>query len=269
MTMRSLTLVTISASVGLLALAFGPTEAPRRAPGTVARVPAPAPPVPIVATVAAPALSAKPVFGYRLTPDGGRQIYFAAAELQFQKTAYTGGRTTVIFAADDDRVEISLSRESGFLVERNGARAAFHHADVTEADLDRTRALLAGSKAVRRLRTLAAAIPDSKHPGVIGLQLSDAIVGMLDGDVGAPARLGRRFRALRPAGLQQVKDGESCWYTYEQNVTDAEADRDSCLNAFAWWNPLRLACMAEWTIRVEGDWAEYLSCSSIGAILRE
>lgn len=270
MTIRTLTRFTLVACVMLIPLALMRSDTRMIARQPMPPTPAAAPVPRILIAASSSQRGATPVFGHRVTPDGGQQLYFLQPELQFQKTSYRNGRSTIVLRADHDVVEIALARETGFTIRRGARSISLYPPDASEADFDRARAVLAGSTAVRRFRTLVAELDDSKHAGVIGLQLSDAIVGVLDGDVGAPARLGKRLRARTSAGLTRVKDGvSSCWYTYEQNVTQAETDREQCLDAFSIWNPARAGCWFEWTIRAEGDWFEYLACSSLGALLRD
>jgi hypothetical protein len=231
---------------------------------SIAAVPLPA--LRRVATATASASSVRPVFGFRVADDGARQVYFERPELRFEKTVHLDGHTTTIIEADDDRVELAVSPAAGIVVSRGGRSMTVVPSN--EADVEGTRALLAGSKAVQRFRTLAGYLETSQHRMVTAVQITDAIVGLLDGDSGAPIRFGRRVEARRSALVRRVKMEESsCWSTYEQGVSQAWEEYKQCAESFSIFNPLSAGCAAEWVVRVEGDWAEYLACSSIKDIV--
>lgn len=238
-------------------------------PTADAKVPVRAmPPVPVA--WASSATSAAPLFGVRVSDDGGRQIYFGSAELQFEKTGYADGRTVVVLSAGSDRVEIATSPSAGILLRRGAEGLSMFPFDATEADYARARQMLAGSEAVRRFRALVAHLDGSNSRGVAALRLTDALVGFLDGDIGAPARLARRIAAARAASVRRVSDeGGNCWYDYEQNVDGAWEDYTQCATSFSIFNPLSAGCAATWAIRVEGYWAQYLSCSSLSSLIKD
>jgi hypothetical protein len=262
------------AAVAALTQLSMPTSSTARRSGPAPRIAtatSPQAPVQAVQRVAAVSQTgSRPVFGFRMTPEGGRQIYFGGPDLQFAKTRFADGRTVVELTSADDRVAITASAESGIAVERNGQRVAFYHRDATEEHLDRTRAVLAGSKAVRRFRLLASTLDDSKHPGIIGVQIVDALVGVLDGDFGAVARLSTRMRSQNSANVRRISDEDegACWDAYSAEVVNAANDYISCAEALG-YNPLSAFCAVEWTIRVEGAWSQYLFCVGFPRILRD
>jgi hypothetical protein len=95
--------------------------------------------------------------------------------------------------------------------------------------------------------------------------IGDAIVGWLQGDAHARAQIAPIARIVddRTRSLRFVR--ADCWYAYEQELGGAWNDYASCFagasGLFATW--IQDACGAEWTIRVEGYWFEYLGCSTI------
>ena len=157
---------------------------------------------------------------------------------------------------------------------------AFAMSALGTEELAKIRALLAGSRAIKRYRGLAAAL-EARHdqsPEAYGVILGGAVIGWIDGDAAAPVRLARRIAGMSAppagrgagdrAGLMFQVDGGDCWSDYEQLINDAWNDVTSCMSyAFqqsAWWQPFFMnTCTAVWVIRSEGYWFEYLSCSTI------
>jgi hypothetical protein len=124
--------------------------------------------------------------------------------------------------------------------------------------------LLASSTAVRAFRTLANALEEtgSDAPERMGVRLTGALVGQLDGDLGAVRRLSRELRAKYAGPERRVALRADCWAIYQAAVVKAASDYEQCLNPFSYWNPMRQACSFVWVVQVEGLWFAYLSCSS-------
>ena len=214
----------------------------------------------------------KPVIGMRVAPDGTRQVFFGGPELQFQKTSRLNGRSTLTLEAEGDRVDITVSPANGFTVARGGRAVSFYPADASEAHYDQARAVLAGSKAIRRFRGLVARLDDPKSASVLGLQISDAIVGFLDGDVGAPERLRREIRQRRAARVRLAaaddEDESVCWRRLEEDLNGAMDNFEQCVGAVGAFNPVSAFCAATWIIESEGIWWQYLTCVGVGNLIR-
>ena len=143
--------------------------------------------------------------------------------------------------------------------------------------MERVRALLAGSRAVKQYRRLAASVEESDEasPASHGVLIGASVVHLLDGDPGAPSRIARRLAARRPAAARRnvaaVQDpsgagsSEDCWATYETRVNQAYNDFWDCMRTRQWWTyeVISYACSGVWTVRVEGYWFQYLKCSAL------
>src|SRR5436309_7301063 len=184
-------------------------------------------------------------YAFSHSTDGGIEMSAEAANLQVRKTSYEDGHFVLRLASQDDVVTITLG-VSTTEVARGKRTVSFGHGTLVDADLDGARALLLGSRAVRRFRQLAIELEDAEEdsPASHGLLIAASIVHVLDGDPGAPSRIARRLArgrstpALRRVARSQDPNqrSEDCWATYEQRVTQAMRDYDDCLRTRQWWN---------------------------------
>lgn len=200
------------------------------------------------------------------TADGGIQLSAQSPELQFQKTSYQDGHYQLRLVAQDDSVVFEVSA-SGVQVTRGASTAALAVGAAVEADFDRARVVLAGSRAVKRYRQLAAALEQSDDDSATSQStlIGAALVGLLDGDAGAPARIARRLAGKKAAGLKKISLSEDCWVTYSERVYQASNDFFYCIGSATWWNYdlMSYMCSMTWMIRVEGYWFQYIACSAI------
>ena len=104
-----------------------------------------------------------------------------------------------------------------------------------------------------------------QSPAGAALLLSDALVGLLDGDIGAIERLGRGIAARRAARLRPAHFSNSpgCFEIYEAEVIRAWIDYQECRNSFAWWNPLKEGCTLRWMLWAESAWFSFIGCSAV------
>ncbi len=201
--------------------------------------------------------------------DGGVRIQLQTDVLQMEKTVYPDGHFEMQMQAGDDRVAVAFG--IGGLDVVRGNRTT--HVDIGQAadeDWLQVRLLLAGSKALRLFRMLAFSLDPAtlKKPGGASVQTSDALLGFLDGDLGAVARLGERMRAARSARIRQVslvedEGANPCYDKYVAMVVAAADDYSACRKTFSWYNPWQAACVAAWTLQAESAWFQFLACSAI------
>jgi hypothetical protein len=207
-------------------------------------------------------------FFFTSTGEGAVRLMVKAGELDMDKVIHRDGRSRIVLKAGDDRVSVAVD-VTGVDVERRGAgRAQLDVARATEAEWLQVKVLLAGSKALRLFRALASNLDAStlKTPGGAAVVLSDAILGHLDGDVGAVDRLQQQFRAAVRARIRPVRMAaaeEDCWHRYEEQVTHAADDYDNCRHTFYWYDPRQAACAFVWSLQAESAWGQLLACSSI------
>jgi hypothetical protein len=201
----------------------------------------------------------------RLAADGTAVLEATAGELRVRKVVHPNGHFVLTLQARNDQVTI---RADGtvFDVRRGDESATIDPFVTTEERFLDVKKLLAGSRAVRAFRGIAASLAGASEltPGGTALVASDALVGYLDGDVGAVERLGRRFLDRRAAQLRSVNllRGPGCYEIYEAEVIRAWSDYLECRDSFAWWNPLKEGCTLRWMLWAESSWFSFLSCSA-------
>jgi hypothetical protein len=171
----------------------------------------------------------------------------------------TAGKNHLTIIASPGAVELTAGKR----------RVRFDPKQATEGDYDAAKRLLAESRVVGRLRAAAAVLGANaaETPHATDLLLTDALVGLLDGDPGAAARIRERVRT-RIAGARVVPAAArggaigDCYNEYRNEVYDAMMDAERCVDDFPIWNvPMRNLCNLEFTLRSEAAWFEFLGCT--------
>ena len=210
---------------------------------------------------------ANATFFFSVARDGAARMTMKAGDLEVEKTVYADGRFQLVLQAGNDRMSVALG--AGLLdVQRGNRRVRLDIGQASDDDWLRVKTLLAGSRALRLLRTLAFNLEPAtqRTPAGTAVMSSDAVLGFLDGDVAAVARLGQQMRAARQARIRTVAfdEGEKdCYKTYEALVVRAADEYDACRHSFYWWDPRQQACIFVWTLEAESAWFQFLGCSAI------
>ncbi|MFB3853667.1 MAG: hypothetical protein ACE148_07565 [Vicinamibacterales bacterium] len=209
----------------------------------------------------------RPDMVFSLVPltDGRRELALRAGALELRKKVAPNGATALRLESPEDSLDITISAEA-VTVGRGRGSAVLSSASPDEASMLEVQRVLAGSLALRQLRALAAdleSVTDS-GPEVAAIALSDAVLGFLAGDAGAPARLASRMKSRREARMRQVLlRQQGCYPKWEQEVLYAWAEYQACLDDFEWWNPLKEACTIRYLLWVESAWFQFLGCSAL------
>jgi hypothetical protein len=207
----------------------------------------------------------------RTESDGRLVSEVKGGDLVVRKTIKAPGELTIEILAGRHAATITVSRT---LVEVKTRRRTvrFDPTRAAEADYHAAKQVLAESGVVSRARAAAAGLGREAADSVQGLdfQLTDAVVGILDGDTAAVDRLKERIRTrvlgigLKPAGGGAI--GE-CYEQYKWEVYRAWIANEECVRDFDFWNvPMRNLCNLEWTIRVEAAWFEFVGCTVARAV---
>jgi hypothetical protein len=194
------------------------------------------------------------------TAEGSIQVDGRAGELTFTKVVSADGTFTLALTTGADAVSIAF-QGNAIKASRNGREVVVQAGD--EASLERVGALIAGSRAVRLLRTVSTAVQDADDTSVGGaaVLMADALVGALTGDAGAPGRIARHLGRKSLSGVRRVEiSEESCYKNYEHAVIEAYIDGEACLEEIGWWNPLRYGCSFTWLLEVETEWFHMWAC---------
>ncbi len=207
-------------------------------------------------------------FFFSLTSDGGVRMTASAGDLEVEKVVYRDGRSRIVLGADNDQVSVTIDAGVVGVERRAAGRMRLDVGRATEDEWLQVKVLLAGSKALRRFRALASSLDAStlKTPAGAAVVVSDAVLGHLDGDVGAVGRLMQQMRAAVQARIRPVRFTAAevdCWHNYEQDTMHAMNDYDSCRAMFSWYDARRAACLFVWTVQAEAAWVELISCSGL------
>mgnify|MGYP003339736838 CR=1 FL=1 len=153
-------------------------------------------------------------------------------------------------------IEVATGRDS-FTLEVNGQattlargriRVRMPRGSEHDGEAQRGRRLLADSEAALRLRALAATLldGDDRSPAGLAVVMTDAVVGLLGGDVGAPQRVAKYLAhtsAARPAAMR-----DDCFYTMEERMETAFVDYTACWESVYPWQYLQDACAMRWVV---------------------
>ena len=164
-------------------------------------------------------------FEVRPSAGGAVEVSGRSGELQVKKTVQSNGDSVLDLSTPHDRVTFSVTGQ-GTSVTRGGTTVELRRNADTSHEGDRIRLLLADSRAVLRFRAVNAALieADDRSPASLAFITSDAVTGLLTGDVGAPRRIAQ-FMARR--GLSKVRRAGmaiDCYTLMETRMMDAWVD---------------------------------------------
>jgi hypothetical protein len=181
--------------------------------------------------------------------------------MAFRKSIRAGGQSLLELETPGDVVSIVFS-EASITVTRNGVSRGVERGSANDEDQTKVWRLLAGSPSISLLRRAAAAIQQAEDdsPAASAVIVSDSVVGMLTGDVGAPGRAARHLARHSLGGMRRVASVD-CYSVWQTRVVAAWSRLSSCLNDFN-YNYLSMGCGFEWTLAVESYWWQFISCSS-------
>jgi hypothetical protein len=208
------------------------------------------------------------VFSGTTTTDGAIVVEGRGGDLAFSKKVHQDGSFTLDIEAPHDKVTVGFSAHA-VTIRRGRKSVTLAIGEGREEDLDKARRLVADSRAVRLLRTAAAAAVDRGDDGAasVALVAGDALVGFLSGDIGAPGRAAKHIARRGRGRVRTVSQQQDCYRLWEQNVVIASYDWEACANDFSVWNPIRNLCALRWLIQVESYWFSFIACSGLGSIL--
>jgi hypothetical protein len=208
---------------------------------------------------------------------GGTTVRWSSHGVEVEKTVFADGRFRIRIQAAGD--ETLLEVEPGvWHVSREGRTVDVSVLSTDERAAEAARALLAGSRAVRRFRAMAYALtaPEAASPMGAAVQLTATFLSILDGDNDAASRLRDRGRKRAPATgtsptatasvammSEEEYAGPSCYSKYLSEVSTAWEEFMMCLADVWALPPWSYVCAFEWVLKVESAWFQFLACSSI------
>ena len=201
-------------------------------------------------------------FEIRPAAGGSIEVSGRSGELQVKKTVQANGETVLELSTPSDKVTFMVTGQLTS-ISRGGTTVELPRTAASSDAADRGRRLLADSKAMLRFRAVNAALidADDRSPASLAFITSDAVAGLLAGDVGAPRRIAR-FMADR--GLSKVRRAAmaiDCFTLMEQRMTDAWVDYVGCVGSvlgMSYWQDL---CAYRWVVQSESYWFSFIGCS--------
>jgi hypothetical protein len=216
------------------------------------------------------------LFSSTVDEQGNIRITAKVGDLTLEKAVASSGDATLRLVLGKDVVSVAMNH-GGYLVERGKKTARFDPQTGKPEDTDAIRALLLGSPAVRTFRRLSAALEsrednDSEGPLFLSTLVDGAIVEMLDGDSGAPERVGKRITRKRRASLQQVSLMPDhlftdCIMNYEMSLISAWDLFYACtettfsLHWLIWWGA-ETFCEFEFFLRSQSYIYQFITCNA-------
>jgi len=204
---------------------------------------------------------AGPVVTTGLSSDGSAVVRASAGDLFVTKTVAATGRTVLRLQRGLDVVQVT-GDQTGVAIVRNGQSLRLDVTTAGEEQFLAAKTLLAGSRSIRAFRLLVGGVsPDAvRRPGGMALAVSDALVGLLDGDVTAVHRLAERLATPR-AGVRRAKFERGCYEAYEAEIMAAWNDYLDCFGTL-FDTPLgREGCSLRWVLWVESAWFAFIKCA--------
>jgi hypothetical protein len=198
-------------------------------------------------------------FSSRRTREGSVELEGRGGDLAFRKTVNPNGSFTVDLQSSRDKVSIEFTGVAVTVV-RGKSRLTLGDMNTTEEDVTKVQRLLADSPAIKLSRIAAAAVMDSEDdsPDSAAVLLTDALVGTLSGDPGAPGRVAKHLSRHVQKGVR--KAAIDCYSEFERGVWDAWVDYVDCLNAIDLWNPMQYWCGARYIAMAETRWFGLIGC---------
>ena len=217
---------------------------------------------------AAPAPQTSPdgaVYTFATGPSGEAVLTVDAGELHVEKSVLPNGSTALLLRVGSEELRLEVTTDRVSLATANGT-SSFVPGGADDREAVAVRVALARSRAVEAFRQAAARVSarGGQSPFEEALALSGALVGQLSGDPGALRGFNGRHRpvkgAVRPVSARRIED---CWGQYENFILWAWDQYLWCLSE----GRLRFFgvsyCEAQYYMRAESAWFQFLACSAI------
>jgi hypothetical protein len=206
---------------------------------------------------------------------GNAALTLTGGDFVLEKVIAHNGDATLRLSQGKDVVTIALS-QNGFQIARGQKAIQVDPRSQNYDGFDVARSLLLGSQAVRSFKRLVAALEErdeSEEDGPLALSalIDGAIVQLLDGDVDAPRRIGKRITRKHRASLRVVKSARApgvfvdCVGNYQIALLSAYGQFESCFiesTGYSWWSRsfVYRMCEWEWAIRSQQYVWQFIGC---------
>lgn len=214
--------------------------------------------------------AARVAYAISTGPAGEIVLSGRSGALRFEKSVASDGRTSLVLRSGGDELRIDVSAREVAVTDETGRHAvpvSVAARPGVEAEARAIRVALAGSRAAQAFRALSARLSQLPLDGSYdyAVVLSGALVSQLAGEPGAIREFARRqhaarSRRIRPVALRQIVD---CWGQYEAFISWAWDKYLGCLVNRTMSMVLMSYCEAQYYMRGESAWFQFLSCSTI------
>ena len=214
---------------------------------------------------------------FSVTTDVGGHAVFSVkgGDFSLDKVLAPSGDATLRLAQGKDVVTIAISH-SGFQVARGRRTLRWDLRTDKGEGFEAVRTLLLGSPAIATFKRLSASLENRDEteedgPLAIAALVDGAVVQLLDGDLDAPKRIGRRITRKQRAMLRAVSSRRApdefrdCLGLYQVALLDAYQQYETCwvdANDSSWWSRSLLfkLCEWEWAIRSQQYIWQFIGC---------
>ena len=201
-------------------------------------------------------------FSVRRGDDGAAEMLAQRGDFEVRKRVQPSGEVVLDLSLGRDRVHVEMLATQT-VVQRAGTRIVVDRASATDTEMAQVARMLAESNAVRRFRWLADQVMriEDDSAGAIALLTSDAVVGALSGDAGAPRRVALHLSRRGRARQRPVRLAPSCYDQMETRMVDAWNDFEACVQSTEDSPFYQQLCSWRWLLMVESHWFTFVTCT--------
>ena len=201
-------------------------------------------------------------FEIRPANGGAIELSGRSGQLQVKKTVQSSGDSVLELSTPTDKVTFTVTGQSTS-VTRGGTRVELRRSAAASDDSDRVRRLLADSRAILRFRAVNAALieSDDRSPASLAFITSDAVAGLLTGDVGAPRRIAQFMARPGLSNVRRAGMAIDCYSLMETRMVDAWNDYMGCVASVLGYTYFQDLCAYRWVVQNESYWFNFISCS--------
>ncbi len=192
----------------------------------------------------------------------GVTLIARSGDLEIAKTVQPTGDFVLELSSGQEKVTLNASAQ-GARVSRGKTSHMLRRSDTSDETPARVRRMLAESPVVLKYRSLTTRLmeDDDRTHEALALIMSDATIGMLAGDIGAPRRAARYLVERHNRGVRHAGLAVDCFTLMETRMVEAWNDYGACYYSTRYNTFYQSICSWRWTTQVESYWFNFLSCT--------
>jgi hypothetical protein len=102
---------------------------------------------------------------------------------------------------------------------------------------------------------------EDRSPASLAFITSDAVAGLLTGDVGAPRRIAQFMARPGMSKVRQAGMAVDCFTLMETRMNDSWTDYMGCVASVLGYSYFQDLCAYRWVIQSESYWFNFISCT--------